>query len=800
MGFRHYELYIQEYADAHNGSIDGALTQEAWLESLKGTDGQDGQHGSNGTNGLSAYEIYLQEYAEAHNGSTDGALTQEAWIESLKGENGTDFWELNPQGLAFYPKDDGTFAVGVGYAKLLTEITVPAEYQGRAVTSVIEDGFYDCDEIETVILPNTITSIDSKAFADCDALLSVTVGDIVYSSDSVISFNEYTAFIGNDVQGNIALGEDVFQNTFMSVVIEDSSDNDTTVSISITNIRGGVTSLYIKAALNSSTDIGKAEFTIPLSNKPNYTGELDLGTYGLFKDVELIFYAGDAVYAEIDNAVEIGVSADEYNIAHLNATYPVLVFSLMLDEITQGGTLPTFVALERTAQYNWEELPYNMQMMPFATIYDASQTTAFHHLRAGIADYILELYTLNPNSKFNLYIVDNYLELILQYFVANKIPESSYSVIMLSDGSGTAGILSSTFASENTAEGYQSVTDKYSNMAANWADIKNYFWEAGEYSNTALAEHVEYVNTSNSSEYSLLNRYAYILAKEEENVSWWVNRLRTAENLSAINTTFAEEIRACTTEYYTNNLLAALTEDEKTAFLTLYQFNDEMFSIAEQEGKEAIVILGTSWSGENGNLYEYIRMTIELYGTDNYVYYYKGHPGYPTAQYTERQDYFNRLAEEGFIIYELDNAIAAEIILFFNPEVYVAGYSTSTFDSLDESSEEKALAIFGARVGTFNQTYKDLFDIYVSSVSESVQQELIAEGVSFIEGHSYFLMEYNNSEGSPTQVENYRKHEIAIYDSTENAFTYYKMNTNTDVYEIVDADGQALVEEGIDAN
>lgn len=61
-------------------------------------------------------------------------------------------------------------------------------------------------------------------------------------------------------------------------------------------------------------------------------------------------------------------------------------------------------------------------------------------------------------------------------------------------------------------------------------------------------------------------------------------------------------------------------------------------------------------------------------------------------------------------------------------------------------------------------------------------------------------MEYNNSEESPTQVENYRKHEIAIYDSTENAFTYCKMNTNTDMYEIVDADGQALVEEEIDAN
>ena len=258
------------------------------------------------------------------------------------------------------------------------------------------------------------------------------------------------------------------------------------------------------------------------------------------------------------------------------------------------------------------------------------------------------------------------------------------------------------------------------------------------------------------------------------------------------HSTFAEEIRASTTEYYTNNLLADLDETEQTAFLSLYKFNDEMFNVAEQEGKEVIVILGTSWNGENGNLYEYIRMTIELYGTEHYVYYYKGHPGYPTSQYTGRQEYFDRLAEEGYEIYELDNAIAAEIILFFNPEVNVAGYSTSTFDSLDASSEPEALVIFGQREGTFTQNYKDLFDVYVSVATEDVIKEFEGKGIEFEEGHAYFLLEYNNTPEYSNQTENYAKHEIAIYDATTNSFSYYKLTDG--VYVQVNADGSQISE------
>ena len=52
------------------------------------------------------------------------------------GDDGKDYWEDNPQGLAFYPLDDGSFAVGIGYAKYLSAIEIPAEFHGRSVTRI----------------------------------------------------------------------------------------------------------------------------------------------------------------------------------------------------------------------------------------------------------------------------------------------------------------------------------------------------------------------------------------------------------------------------------------------------------------------------------------------------------------------------------------------------------------------------------------------------------------------------------------------------------------------------------------
>lgn len=181
-------------------------------------------------------------------------------------------------------------------------------------------------------------------------------------------------------------------------------------------------------------------------------------------------------------------------------------------------------------------------------------------------------------------------------------------------------------------------------------------------------------------------------------------------------------------------------------------------------------------------------MTMQLYGTEDYVYYYKGHPGYPTALYPERQDYFESLKEQGCEIYELDNAIAAEIILFFNPEVNVVGYQTSTFDSLEESDSDKAFMIFGQRLGNFNSVYKDLFAAYSSVVNEDVRSELIEKGIELDSTKNYFIIEYNNANSA--QLINYNKHEIAVYNASDNVFNFFKLTDG--VYKEVDQEGNII--------
>ena len=65
-----------------------------------------------------------------------------------KGEKGESAISENPQGLAFYLKDDGTYAVEIGYAKYLSKIEIPATYNGKAVTEI---GCFGGDSGNTVL-------------------------------------------------------------------------------------------------------------------------------------------------------------------------------------------------------------------------------------------------------------------------------------------------------------------------------------------------------------------------------------------------------------------------------------------------------------------------------------------------------------------------------------------------------------------------------------------------------------------------------------------------------------------------
>ena len=109
-----------------------------------------------------------------------------------KGEDGEDASSVdeNPQGLAFFLKDDGTYVVESGGAKLLSEITIPSTYKGRAVTEIAcfnpsrfqrcTDAWYD-SVLKKVTIPVGVTAIADSTFDECEMLESITIPNSVES-------------------------------------------------------------------------------------------------------------------------------------------------------------------------------------------------------------------------------------------------------------------------------------------------------------------------------------------------------------------------------------------------------------------------------------------------------------------------------------------------------------------------------------------------------------------------------------------------------------------------------------------
>ena len=91
----------------------------------------------------------------------------------------------------FYLLDDGTYAIAANATyemevkhnilNMPDDIVIPSEHEGKAVTSIINEGFRGCRNIESVTIPGSVTTISDYAFYDCESLASVTIPDSVKS-------------------------------------------------------------------------------------------------------------------------------------------------------------------------------------------------------------------------------------------------------------------------------------------------------------------------------------------------------------------------------------------------------------------------------------------------------------------------------------------------------------------------------------------------------------------------------------------------------------------------------------------
>ena len=101
----------------------------------------------------------------------------------------------------------------------------------------------------------------------------------------------------------------------------------------------------------------------------------------------------------------IGISASEYNLAPLSASFPVVLYSLSFWDISTssaGTTIPSIVMLDRPDAYNWNSLPSGMYGLPYLTHEENASSSSYQ----AFADYVAALYKINPKAKFNLYIND----------------------------------------------------------------------------------------------------------------------------------------------------------------------------------------------------------------------------------------------------------------------------------------------------------------------------------------------------------------------------------------------------------
>ena len=82
--------------------------------------------------------------------------------------------------LAYFVNDDGKSCTIIGLGNFTgTELVIPSEIDGYAVTDIDSHAFQDCDDLVSVTLPKGVTSIENSTFRNCDNLKSVTIPDSV---------------------------------------------------------------------------------------------------------------------------------------------------------------------------------------------------------------------------------------------------------------------------------------------------------------------------------------------------------------------------------------------------------------------------------------------------------------------------------------------------------------------------------------------------------------------------------------------------------------------------------------------
>lgn len=162
-------------------------------------------------------------------------------IGRINGDDGTE--SEGTDGLEYYPLPDGTYAVGGGTTKYLTEVEIPAIHNGKAVTVIMEQAFQSFPNLKKITIPNSVTSIGSFAFSDCSGLTSITIPDSA-TSIGVSAFSGCSGLMSITIGSSVVnIKENAFYGCEKLVEVYNKSE----LPISAGNYTYGQVGYYAKA-------------------------------------------------------------------------------------------------------------------------------------------------------------------------------------------------------------------------------------------------------------------------------------------------------------------------------------------------------------------------------------------------------------------------------------------------------------------------------------------------------------------------------------------------------------------------
>ena len=460
---------------------------------------------------------------------------------------------------------------------------------------------------------------------------------------------------------------------------------------------------------------------------------MDFGNYGEFQVSASLTKGGTTIATS--NAT-VAVTAAHYNIASLPGTLPVAYLSTSFWDLNHDGDtpVPTIVTLSRPQSFNWDHLPQGMYSLPYlASPQEGKEWDGMFKM----GDYVKDLYRLDPTAKFTMIVNDYHLRNLGNILYANNLPMDQVKVIFISDGSATAAEMSEAYASSNPEAEHAKYLQEWNSITESWK-------KAGRV--TSATPQVD-------------GKYMYAAVCSIPDCEWWVARKSLIT--SGDNNVFAQKMQndpKMIQKSIASSLATLREQGHEAEFKALYNFKDDYFSKAHDENKQIMLLLGTHTYAEY-HFDAYANLVETFYG-DGYVYYYKGHPAYPTALDPAKQQ---RLKNLGLI--DVDSTIPAELILFYYPDAYLTGYTTSTFNS---AQSDRKGGVWGQTKESATSSGAEMVDMDWYAAPKDMAPAAIASW--FHAGHECYSVEFSDA----YLAKQNHAFDFAVYDANDNTLTYYK--------------------------